>query len=332
MNVSDVPVTVVDPRPMRLDAYVRRFRAGHYHRNHAPSVRAHAHRPADAPLAAPKHLRVYLHSGLWRGDERRRAAALDASWALARKTRWSRRGLVRTDDAIDGRDGEEAEDELGGTGGGLGEAAAAAAADASYRRRGEPLRNQRAALRQEEERARVVGLASPASSAASAVSAFVSAADAAACAPESLDAPATASAFRAALRDCSAIVGLHPDQAAGAAVDLAVALGKPFAVVPCCAYAEEFRERRVPMGVPSGAGGKKKSRVVRTTEDLVEYLLARAGGRARRRTLGFGGKNVVVFSLGSEECAAPDASDDDGNLQPRMCEECPREEEGETER
>ena len=85
------------------------------------------------------------------------------------------------------------------------------------------------------------------------------------------------------------------------------------------------------MGVPSGAGGTKKSRIVRTTEDLVEYLLARAGGRARRRTLGFGGKNVVVFSLGSSSEERM-AFDDDGNLQPRMCEECPREEEGETER
>ena len=37
-NVSGVPVTVVDPRPMRLDAYVRKFRAGYYHRNRAPAV------------------------------------------------------------------------------------------------------------------------------------------------------------------------------------------------------------------------------------------------------------------------------------------------------
>ena len=87
MNVSDVPVTVVDPRPMRLDAYVRRFRAGHYHRNHAPSVRAHA-RPRT-PRSRPRSTRVYLHSGLWRGDGAA-APALDASWA-SRKTRWSRR-------------------------------------------------------------------------------------------------------------------------------------------------------------------------------------------------------------------------------------------------
>jgi len=31
--VSGVPVTVIDPRPMKLDRYVKRFRKGVYHRN-----------------------------------------------------------------------------------------------------------------------------------------------------------------------------------------------------------------------------------------------------------------------------------------------------------
>eukprot|EP00660_Eupelagonema_oceanica_P017537 gene17537-24584_t len=38
------------------------------------------------------------------------------------------------------------------------------------------------------------------------------------------------------------------DQAAEHAVRLALALRKPFAVVPCCVYAAEFPQRRLPTG------------------------------------------------------------------------------------
>merc|ERR1712159_396006 len=37
--------------------------------------------------------------------------------------------------------------------------------------------------------------------------------------------------------ECSAVVGIHPDQAAGHIVEYAVASRKPFVVVPCCVYA-----------------------------------------------------------------------------------------------
>ena len=77
-NVSGVPVTVVDPRPMRLDAYVRKFRAGYYHRNRAPAVVASVLRPQDAPLSAPEHCRVFFFPDAWRArdeDARRSARA-----------------------------------------------------------------------------------------------------------------------------------------------------------------------------------------------------------------------------------------------------------------
>jgi hypothetical protein len=43
-----------------------------------------------------------------------------------------------------------------------------------------------------------------------------------------------ATAIARAVHECSVIVGLHPDQALDHIVDVAVALHKPFAVVPCC--------------------------------------------------------------------------------------------------
>ena len=38
------------------------------------------------------------------------------------------------------------------------------------------------------------------------------------------------------VRNCSIVVGMHPDQAAEHIVDFALAMGKPFAVIPCCVY------------------------------------------------------------------------------------------------
>ncbi|CAJ1336313.1 unnamed protein product, partial [Effrenium voratum] len=39
---------------------------------------------------------------------------------------------------------------------------------------------------------------------------------------------------------CEVVVGLHPDQATGGVLDLASKLQRPFAVVPCCTFADEF--------------------------------------------------------------------------------------------
>ena len=125
LNISGVPVTVVDPRQMRLDKYVRRFRSGLYHRNRAPAVRACARRPPDASLAAPAHLRLYFHAGLWTGTRESRRDAAEASWTLAHATRWSRRGLV---------EGEERPVDPEETN----------ARDVAYRRPGAPVRQRRA--------------------------------------------------------------------------------------------------------------------------------------------------------------------------------------------
>ena len=81
----------------------------------------------------------------------------------------------------------------------------------------------------------------------------------------------------------SALVGLHPDQATDAIADVALALGKPFAILPCCVYQHEFPDRRRPDGAP-----------VETYADLVAYLLAKDPA-VRTATLDFFGRNVVVY-------------------------------------
>jgi hypothetical protein len=84
---------------------------------------------------------------------------------------------------------------------------------------------------------------------------------------------------------CSLLIGMHPDEATDCIVDTACALGKPFAVVPCCVFADVFTDRRV------------EGKPVRTYSDLVAYLTAKAHPQPVRRVcLPFVGQNTVVFA------------------------------------
>lgn len=85
------------------------------------------------------------------------------------------------------------------------------------------------------------------------------------------------------LLHCSVVVGLHPDQALDACVDLALALGTPFAVVPCCVYAEQHMHRRLADGAH-----------VRAYEQLLEWVTQRAPG-CERVQLPMAGKNLLLF-------------------------------------
>lgn len=162
-NLSGVPVTVIDPRPMRLDKYVKRFRKGFYHRNGAPAMEAGGRRPMGSALKAPRHLRLFFHDGLFDArkvpDVTARRAAAKESWELANNTRWSCRGLVGVGDN-DGAEGigDKVEDDGGGNGdgdgsrtlflglakgdGGRGDVSSGRHAD--YMRRGAPLRQRNA--------------------------------------------------------------------------------------------------------------------------------------------------------------------------------------------
>lgn len=94
------------------------------------------------------------------------------------------------------------------------------------------------------------------------------------------------------LQECSAVVGLHPDQATGAIVDCGLVMNKPWAVVPCCVFPSMFPTRINP------ATGEQ----VRTVEDLVQHLLGRAdNAQARRCELSCEGANTVVFCCPSDD-------------------------------
>ena len=98
------------------------------------------------------------------------------------------------------------------------------------------------------------------------------------------------SAARKLLRSASVVVGLHPDQATGALLQLALATGAAFAIVPCCVYSAEFKRRRLGDGTP-----------VKSYEQLVSWLretAEAAGVVVEEARLDMQGKNRVVFSHG----------------------------------
>ncbi|KAG2446467.1 hypothetical protein HYH02_008458 [Chlamydomonas schloesseri] len=99
------------------------------------------------------------------------------------------------------------------------------------------------------------------------------------------------------LLDCSVVAAMHPDQAAEFALRLALAAGKPFALVPCCVYAAEFPRRKLQSGDQ-----------VRSYTQLLAYLqeLGAAGGwEVVAQELPFEGKNVLLYSRRLLPAGAP---------------------------
>lgn len=85
------------------------------------------------------------------------------------------------------------------------------------------------------------------------------------------------------LKNCSIVVGLHPDQAAEAIVDFGLAQKKPFALIPCCTFSKEFPGRKLPDGTP-----------VTSYEHLIAYLKNKSP-EIQMEEMCFEGKNKVLF-------------------------------------
>eukprot|EP00873_Tetraselmis_striata_P038309 jgi/Tetstr1/458573/TSEL_044976.t1 len=95
-------------------------------------------------------------------------------------------------------------------------------------------------------------------------------------------------------QDCSVMVGMHPDEVTEAIVDAALQLCKPFAVVPCCVFADMFPDRLTPAGRP-----------VRSYEDFLSYLRAKHPG-LREGRLNFVGRSRVIYWLAGMDGAPPE--------------------------
>ena len=109
------------------------------------------------------------------------------------------------------------------------------------------------------------------------------------------------------IRNCSAIVGMHPDQATEPCVDLAIRLQVPFAVLPCCVMPTLFPFRMQ----------KRFRQPVRSYSAFCQYLLdkkddidaslssaedqPRATWRFDSVNLPFVGRNKVIYSIIEKE-------------------------------
>ena len=93
------------------------------------------------------------------------------------------------------------------------------------------------------------------------------------------------------IRSLDFVAGFHPDQATEAAVDLALFLKIPWAVVPCCVFPREFPNRQI-----NGSRVKNHSQ-------LIEYLCMKHEN-IRIGTLPFvetaTAKNVVLYMLSED--------------------------------
>ena len=83
--------------------------------------------------------------------------------------------------------------------------------------------------------------------------------------------------------DCSLLVGMHPDEATEAIVDIALALGKPFAIVPCCVMSRVFPNRQCRDGT-----------LVDRYETFVRYLSEKHPS-VQSAFLPFAGRNQVLY-------------------------------------
>ena len=94
------------------------------------------------------------------------------------------------------------------------------------------------------------------------------------------------------LARCTCIIGLHPDSATVPIVETALALGKRFAVVPCCIFL--------------GDSGATTAMATRSWDDYCAYLLRKAPhGTIAQAYLPMCGRNRVLYSMGAHKPTSP---------------------------
>lgn len=84
------------------------------------------------------------------------------------------------------------------------------------------------------------------------------------------------------LHEAACIVGMHSDQATESILDAALALKKPFAILPCCVFSNEFPNRIL------------NGRLVKSYDDFLKYLSLK-DSRIRIDYLPFVGRNKVLY-------------------------------------
>ena len=103
------------------------------------------------------------------------------------------------------------------------------------------------------------------------------------CGTGEAQAPPPATEIECTISEASIIIGLHPDQPTGDIVDMALALDKPFAVIPCCVFFKIFDQRVLPCGTP-----------VKSYGQFIEWIMSK-NALIRKKDLSFGGRSLVLY-------------------------------------
>ena len=119
-HVNGIPATVVDPRPMLLSKFRRKYNLGVYHRNPAFSRWSIAKKEKlDRPLTC-KHLRLFFDSNLfaWERNFEFTESEGNIEWLnnardVARTTCWTSKGLYKSDSDMSETDDDEEEHSCG---------------------------------------------------------------------------------------------------------------------------------------------------------------------------------------------------------------------------
>lgn len=328
LNLNNVPAVCVDPRPPRTEKSILKWSRGLYWWNPIWLPWNGRRPPEGTPPRSPKHFRLLFGKGLtdWAaslvgaGEGTEHAVTLDQlAWlrrelAFAARLSWTRLGLHEGDSAEPSScPGNPRTAGAEPDGGANEDDAVAAVCEEASNGGSHPwpaappllLDNQPASLQPNGAGSPPLGhnridLAADAEGGCGSSAAATTTEEAR---NEALDIAQTIS-------QCSAVVGLHPDQAAGHVVDFAIAARKPFVVVPCCVYFNSFTKRKLADGT-----------MVRSYEQLLKYLESRGPG-IRRRTLDFEGKNVALYwspTWGDAEAAGAGADWDDSA---DLCQPC----------
>ena len=103
--------------------------------------------------------------------------------------------------------------------------------------------------------------------------------------------------LRAAIEQCTMLIGMHADSATECIVDVALKYQKPFVVVPCCVFPNLFPQRLVATfpdeKSPTQPQGHRLV-PVRTYEQFCDYLLQK-DARFQRSVLPFEGRNIAIW-------------------------------------
>ena len=80
-------------------------------------------------------------------------------------------------------------------------------------------------------------------------------------------------------------------------VDVALEHNLSFAIVPCCAFPDQFPSRRmVSKEKPRNDNGEPNLVSVRSYDNFLQYLMAKDDAM-KRATLPFEGKNIVLYKI-----------------------------------